>query len=154
MTGWRIGWMVVPEQMAGAVERLAQNLYISAPTPNQLAAIHAFDCHDELEQHCQRYQQNREILLQGLPAAFLGQAAPCDGAFYLYCDISVLSHDSIAFAAELLDKTGVATTPGVDFDQDNGHRYLRISFAGDADTIKEAVKRISAFVEARLTEVA
>ena len=154
MTGWRIGWMVVPEQMTGAVERLAQNLYISAPTPNQLAAIHAFDCHDELEQHCQRYQQNREILLQGLPAAFLGQAAPCDGAFYLYCDISALSHDSIAFAAELLDKTGVATTPGVDFDQENGHRYIRISFAGDTDTIKEAVKRISAFVEARLTEVA
>ena len=154
MTGWRIGWMIMPEDLADPVEKLAQNLYISAPTPNQRAAIAAFDCVDELETHCTRYAHNRDILLNNLPQSFIGNAAPCDGAFYLYCDISALSHDSIAFAADLLEATGVATTPGVDFDQENGHRYVRLSFAGATHVIEEAAKRISAFVEKRLSNAA
>ena len=146
MTGWRIGWMILPEQLLNTAEKLAQNLYISAPTPNQIAAIEAFDCSEELDQNIKRYKENRNILLSGLPAEFLGNAAPCDGAFYIYADISALSVDSINFAKKLLDETGVATTPGVDFDPINGHRYLRLSFAGSTQTMNEAVKRINAFV--------
>ena len=154
MTGWRIGWMIMPDELAAPVERLAQNLYISAPTPNQRAAIAAFDCAEELDLHCERYAHNREILLNTLPSAFIGNAAPCGGAFYLYCDISALSDDSIAFAADLLEATGVATTPGVDFDQENGHRYLRLSFAGATEVIEEAASRISDFVAKRLSNAA
>ncbi len=146
MTGWRIGWMILPEQLLNTAEKLAQNLYISAPTPNQIAAIAAFDCSEELDQNIRRYEENRNILLSGLPAEFLGNAAPCDGAFYIYADISALSVDSINFAKKLLDETGVATTPGVDFDPINGHRYLRLSFAGATQTMNEAVKRINEFV--------
>ena len=149
MTGWRIGWMIVPEELVQAVERLAQNLYIAAPTPNQMAAVMAFDCKDELDGHTARYKTNREILLSGLSPEFLGNHAPCDGAFYLYADVSALTDDSIAFAAELLEQTGVATTPGVDFDPENGHRYLRLSFAGATESMHEAVKRINGFVETR-----
>ena len=146
MTGWRIGWMILPEQLLNTAEKLAQNLYISAPTPNQIAAIAAFDCSEELDQNIRRYKENRNILLSGLPAEFLGNAAPCDGAFYIYADISALSVDSVNFAKKLLDETGVATTPGVDFDPINGHRYLRLSFAGATQTMNEAVKRINEFV--------
>ena len=154
MTGWRIGWMVVPEELVQAVERLAQNLYIAAPTPNQMAAVMAFDCKDELDGHIARYRENRDILLSGLAPEFLGNHAPCDGAFYLYADVSALTDDSIGFAAELLEKTGVATTPGVDFDPENGNRYLRLSFAGARDEMHEAVKRINAFIAARKTSAA
>ena len=146
MTGWRIGWMILPEQLLNTAEKLAQNLYISAPTPNQIAAIAAFDCCEELDQNIRRYKENRNVLLSGLPAEFLGNAAPCDGAFYIYADISALSVDSVNFAKKLLDETGVATTPGVDFDPINGHRYLRLSFAGATQTMNEAVKRINEFV--------
>ncbi len=146
MTGWRIGWMILPDQLITATERLAQNLYISAPTPNQIAAVKAFDCQDELDGHVRRYRENREILLSGLPEIFLGKAAPCDGAFYIYADISQLSENSIEFARDLLNKTGVATTPGADFDPVDGLRYLRLSFAGATPAMHEAVRRISQFV--------
>ncbi len=148
MTGWRIGWMILPEQLVNAAEKIAQNLYISAPTPNQIAAVKAFDCVEELDQHVTRYKENRQILLSGLPADFLGKSAPCDGAFYIYADISALSVDSISFAKDLLKETGVATTPGVDFDPNNGHLYVRLSFAGSTNTMHEAVKRITKFIEA------
>ena len=146
MTGWRIGWMILPNQLTSVAEKLAQNLYISAPTPNQIASVKAFDCSEELDQHVERYKENRQILLSGLPAELLGKAAPCDGAFYIYADISALTDDSIGFAKELLAKTGVATTPGVDFDPINGHLYLRLSFAGSTQAMHEAVKRINMFV--------
>ena len=138
--------MILPTQLISAAEKLAQNIYISAPTPNQIASVKAFDCSHELDQHVERYKENRQVLLSGLPKEFLGSAAPCDGAFYIYADISALSDDSIAFSKELLDKTGVATTPGVDFDPINGHRFLRLSFAGSTATMHEAVKRINVFV--------
>ena len=144
----------MPEDMTGPVEKLAQNLFISAPTPNQKAAISAFDAIEELEAHCDRYAVNRDILLNNLPESFIGNAAPCDGAFYLYCDISALSDDSITFAADLLNETGVATTPGVDFDPLNGHQYIRLSFAGATEDVAEAAKRISDFVAKRLSSAA
>ena len=147
MTGWRVGWMILPEKLVNSAEKLAQNLYISAPTPNQIAAVKAFDCMEELDEHVNRYKENRQVLLSGLPAEFLGKAAPCDGAFYIYADISLLSDDSISFAKELLDETGVATTPGVDFDPVRGHRYLRLSFAGSTKSMHEAVNRINSFVK-------
>ena len=147
MTGWRVGWMILPEKLVNSAEKLAQNLYISAPTPNQIAAVKAFDCMEELDEHVNRYKENRQVLLSGLPAEFLGKAAPCDGAFYIYADISLLSDDSISFAKELLDETGVATTPGVDFDPVRGHRYLRLSFAGSTQSMHEAVNRINSFVK-------
>ena len=145
MTGWRIGWMVLPDDLVDPVEKLAQNLFISAPTPNQLAAVAAFDCTDELEKHCQRYASNRDILMGGLPRAMLEGSAPCDGAFYLYADISSLSDNALNFAEGLLASQGVAVTPGIDFDPENGHGYIRLSFAGSEAAMHEACKRINRF---------
>ena len=146
MTGWRIGWMVLPEDLISSAEKIAQNLFISAPTPNQIAAVSAFDCAPDLDGHVSRYASNRDILLSGLSPRFVGDAAPCRGAFYLYADISSLSDNSMEFAAELLRSEGVATTPGVDFDPDEGQRYLRLSFAGSEEDMHEAVTRINRFV--------
>lgn len=150
MTGWRLGWMVMPADLKEAIERLVQNLFIAAPTPNQMGAVKAFEAGDELDAHIRRYQQNRDILLSGLHPAFLGNHAPCDGAFYLYADVSALTDDSLAFAKLLLDETGVAVTSGVDFDPDEGHHYVRLSFAGATDDMIEAVQRINKFVASLL----
>ena len=152
MTGWRLGWMVMPADLQQAIERLVQNLFIAAPTPNQIGAVKAFEARDELDSHVERYQQNRDILLSGLHPAFLGQHAPCDGAFYLYADVSALTNDSLAFATLLLNETGVAVTSGVDFDPEEGHHYLRLSFAGSTDDMVEAVSRINKFVTSLLEE--
>ena len=146
MTGWRIGWMVLPDDLLGPVEKLAQNLFISAPTPNQIAAVSAFDCADELDGHVARYARNRDILLSGLPAAITEKAAPCQGAFYLFADISRFADNSVDFAARLLAEQHVATTPGVDFDPVNGQRYLRLSFAGSTDDMHRAVSRINSLI--------
>lgn len=142
MTGWRIGWLVVPPDLRRSIECLAQNHYISPPTISQWAAVHAFDCIDELETNVARYEVNREILLQSLTGTGFGKIAPSDGAFYLYSDISSQTNDSVAYCRELLSQTGVAMTPGVDFDPVNGHRSVRISFAGSTESIEEAAKRI------------
>ena len=139
--------MVLPDDLVDPVEKLAQNLFISAPTPNQLAAVAAFDCTEELEKHCQRYARNRDILMHGLPHAMLQGSAPCDGAFYLYADISAISNDSQKLADDLLHKAGVAVTAGVDFDPEQGHKHLRLSFAGAAKDMHEAVRRINAFIK-------
>lgn len=145
MTGWRIGWMILPDELVIAGEKLIQNLLISAPTPNQLAAIAAFDCTAELEIHRRRYEMNRNIFLEKLPKALLDGAAPCSGAFYLYVNMSVYGSDSTDFADALLAKQGVATTPGVDFDKENGQHYLRLSFAGSTEDMHEAAARITQF---------
>ena len=146
MTGWRIGWMALPDDLLVTVEKLAQNLFISAPTPNQMAAVAAFDCSSELDCHVMRYAQNRDILLQGLPVSLTEGAAPCQGAFYLFADISEYSDNSADFAARLLSEQRVATTPGVDFDPLDGHRYLRLSFAGSSADMHEAVRRLNSFI--------
>ena len=143
MTGWRLGWMILPDDLRETAERLAQNLYISATTLNQHGAQAAFDCYDELNGHIERYQENRDILLRHLPPEFLGNAAPSDGAFYLYADISALTSDSIAFANRLLDDTGVACTAGVDFDPEEGQKFLRLSYAGSTDDMRNACQRIN-----------
>ena len=143
MTGWRLGWLVVPDGMRRAVECLAQNLYISPPSLSQHAAVAAFDCRAELDGNVARYAENRQILLEGLPGAGFDRFAPADGAFYVYADIAHLTDDSEAFCRRLLAETGVAVTPGVDFDPARGHATLRFSFAGATEDMEEAVRRLA-----------
>jgi aspartate/methionine/tyrosine aminotransferase len=142
MTGWRIGWMVVPPSLLRAVERLQQNLAISVPTLSQIAAEAAFDGRAELEAVKHGYEENRRILLDGLPRAGLTSFFPADGAFYLYADISRFSADSFDFAKRMLEEAGVAATPGIDFDPLRGRKFLRLCYAGSRDDMREAVERI------------
>ncbi|WP_416900007.1 MAG: pyridoxal phosphate-dependent aminotransferase [Minwuia sp.] len=142
MTGWRLGWMVVPEDLHNSIECLAQNHFISAPTHSQLGAIAAFDCIDELEENVERYRKNREILLRELPKAGLDRMAPADGAFYIYADVSRLTNDSIEFCKRMLAETGIAATPGTDFDPVRGHQHVRFSFAGMPEEMEEAARRL------------
>jgi aspartate/methionine/tyrosine aminotransferase len=142
MTGWRIGWMVVPPSMLRAVERLQQNLAISVPTLSQIAAEAAFDGRAELEAVKQGYEENRRILLDGLPRVGLTSFLPVDGAFYLYADISHFSADSFDFAKRMLEDAGVAATPGIDFDPLHGRKFLRLCYARSRDDMREAVERI------------
>lgn len=142
MTGWRIGWMVLPEKLVRPVERIGQSLYISAPELSQRAAVHAFGATTELEATKDRYRRNRSLLMQALPEIGLALAAPMDGAFYAYCDVSRLTNDSMDFAQQLLAERHVAATPGIDFDPAEGHRYLRLSYAGSETDVAEAIDRI------------
>jgi aspartate/methionine/tyrosine aminotransferase len=146
MTGWRIGWMVTPPGALRTVEKLMQNLFISAPTLAQLAAVAAFDGRDELEGHVARYAQNRDILLEALPRLGVCGFAPPDGAFYVYADISAWTDDSVRFCSELLEATGVAITPGVDFDPARGLHTVRLSYATDTASAEEAVHRLGGFL--------
>ena len=142
MTGWRLGWMVVPPDLMQAVDRLAQNLFISAPTLSQRAALAAFDCTDELRANVARYARNREILLRELPKVGLDNLAPADGAFYIYADIARITNDSPEFCRRMLAEAGVAATPGTDFDPQEGRHYVRFSFAGSIEDIESAVRRL------------
>jgi len=146
MTGWRVGWMVVPEALLRVIERLAQNLYIAAPTASQVAALAAFDGIEELEANRQVYEANRALLLRELPKAGLGRIVPADGAFYLYVDVSAITEDSLAFAARMLEETGVAATPGLDFDEARGRQFIRFSYAGTTRDMAEAAKRLQAWL--------
>ncbi len=150
MTGWRIGWMVVPEDLMVPVERLAQNFFISPPTLSQLAAIAAFQCHDELKSNVAVYAANRELLLQRLPNAGLDKLSQADGAFYIYADIAHLSDDSEALCRDILDATGVAITPGIDFDPVRGRRSIRISFSGPTSVMDQAADRLAAWLPSQL----
>ena len=143
MTGWRVGWMVVPEPLVRPIERLQQNLAISVPTLSQIAAEAAFDGRAEMEEIKHGYQLNRSILIEGLPQAGLDRFLPADGAFYLYADVSKFTSDSFAFAGEMLEKAGVAATPGVDFDPVHGRQFIRFSYARSAADMREAVARIA-----------
>jgi aspartate/methionine/tyrosine aminotransferase len=143
MTGWRVGWMVVPETMVRPIERLQQNLAISVPTLSQIAAEAAFEGRAEMEKVKRGYLENRRILVDGLPRAGLVKFLPVDGAFYLYADVSDFTSDSLKFAGEMLEKAHVAATPGVDFDPIGGHRFIRFSYARSADEMREAVARIT-----------
>jgi aspartate/methionine/tyrosine aminotransferase len=142
MTGWRIGWMVVPPSLVRAIERLQQNLSISVPTLSQIAAEAAFDGRSELEMVKRGYGENRRILLEGLPRAGLTSFLPVDGAFYLYADVSHFAADSFEFATRMLEEAGVAATPGVDFDPLHGRKFLRLCYAGAQHEMHEAVERI------------
>jgi aspartate/methionine/tyrosine aminotransferase len=143
MTGWRVGWMVVPEVLVRPIERLQQNLSISVPTLSQIAAEAAFDGRDEMEAIKHGYEENRRILIEGLPRAGLTKFLPVDGAFYLYADVSDFTADSFEFAKAMLEKAGVAATPGVDFDPIHGRSFIRFSYARSAAEMQEAVARIA-----------
>jgi aspartate/methionine/tyrosine aminotransferase len=147
MTGWRIGWMVVPEPLVRPIERLQGNLAISVPTLSQIAAQAAFDGRDELEAVKHGYEANRKILIEGLPKAGLDTFLPVDGAFYLYADVSRFSNDSFDFAKRLLQEAHVAATPGVDFDPVNGGSFVRFCYAGSAADMREAVERIGGWLK-------
>jgi aspartate/methionine/tyrosine aminotransferase len=149
MTGWRVGWMVVPEAHVRTVERLAQNMFICAPHASQVAALAAMDCTGELEVNRAVYAENRQLMLEGLPRAGFTKIAPPDGAFYVYADVSDFSDDSLAFAAELLDGARVAVTPGLDFDPARGARTLRFSYARSTADIIEGLRRLEAYMARR-----
>src|SRR5690625_93836 len=142
MTGWRLGWLILPEDLLRPVECLAQNLFISAPTLSQHAGVAAFDCHEELSAHVASYARKRALLLRELPKAGFDRIAPADGAFYLYADVSRLTNDSKDFCQRLLQDTGVAITPGSDFDPERGHRFVRFSFAAAEEDIADAAARL------------
>ena len=145
MTGWRLGWMVVPESLLRAVECLTQNLYISPPTLSQLAGLAVFDCKGELDANVARYAANRRLLLAELPRAGFDRLAPAEGAFYLYADVGALTNDSAEFCRRMLAETGVAATPGLDFDPKRGNRFVRFSFAGSTADMAEAARRLIAW---------
>lgn len=149
MTGWRVGWMVVPEDHVRVVERIAQNMFICAPHASQVAALAALDAEDELQANMDVYRANRALMLEGLPKAGFSRIAPPDGAFYVYADVSDLTGDSRALAAEILDQAGVAVTPGLDFDPVRGHTTLRFSYARRTAEIAEGLRRLADFMAAR-----
>jgi aspartate/methionine/tyrosine aminotransferase len=146
MTGWRIGWMVVPEPLVRPVERLQQNFAISVPTLSQVAAEAAFDGRDEMEAVKRGYEVNRRLLTECLPAAGFDRFLPADGAFYLYADISRFGGDSPDFARRMLEEAGVAATPGVDFDPVHGRNYVRFCYAGAEAEVAEAVERVTGWL--------
>jgi len=142
MTGWRLGWMVVPDHLHRVVERLQQNLYICAPHVSQVAGLAAMECQDELDLHVGRYRSNRSALLTGLAAAGLTDVAEADGAFYVYADVSQITDDSMALTERWLGELCVASTPGLDFDLARGHCSVRFSYAGDERDLVEACERL------------
>jgi aspartate/methionine/tyrosine aminotransferase len=146
MTGWRIGWLVLPEDLVRPVECLAQNMFISAPHIAQVAAEAAMDCVEELEANKAGYARSRAALLAGLPKAGFTRIAAADGAFYLWCDVGHLTNDSAAFCAEMLDKAGIAATTGLDFDRDRGARYLRFSYCGAEAAMAAVPDRLRAWL--------
>ncbi|MBI1219425.1 MAG: aminotransferase class I/II-fold pyridoxal phosphate-dependent enzyme [Rhodobacteraceae bacterium] len=149
MTGWRIGWMVVPSDHVRLIERLAQNMFICPPHASQIAALAALDCDTELQANVAVYAENRRLMLEGLPRAGFAHIAPPDGAFYIYADVSDLTRDSRAFAAEILTEAGVAVTPGLDFDPVRGAQTLRFSYARATADIAEGLDRLRAFANRR-----
>jgi aspartate/methionine/tyrosine aminotransferase len=149
MTGWRAGWMVVPDALLRAVERLQQNLAISVPTLSQIAACAAFEGRDEMEAVKHGYEENRRILVDGLPKAGLDRFLPVDGAFYLYADVSRFTGDSFDFAKRMLEEAGVAATPGIDFDPVHGREFMRFCYAGSSADMREAVEKIGRWLQKR-----
>lgn len=142
MTGWRIGWLVLPEDLVRPVECLAQNLFISAPHIAQVAAEAAFDCTEELEANIARYRRSRDLLLAALPKAGFPRISPAEGAFYLYADVSDRTNDSLGLCARMLAEAGIAASPGVDFDRKRGHHFLRFSYCGPEADMAEAAERL------------
>ena len=143
MTGWRVGWMVVPEALVRPIERLAQNLYIAPPAVSQAAALAAFEAQEELEANRRVYATNRALLLEALPQLGFGEIAPADGAFYIYADVSRLTDDSLQFARAMLEEAGVAATPGLDFDATQGAAFIRFSYSRPTADIEMALQRLA-----------
>lgn len=148
MTGWRLGWLLVPDDLVDAVERLQANLAICAPAVSQVAAVAAFteQARTELDGHVARYARNRDVLLRRLPELGIDSFAPPDGAFYAYRDVSHFTDDSLIWCEDVLAATGVALAPGIDFDEDEGRRMIRLSFCGQTDELNEALDRLQAYL--------
>ncbi|MEU7478697.1 pyridoxal phosphate-dependent aminotransferase [Lentzea sp. NPDC042327] len=148
MTGWRLGWMLLPERLRRAVDCLTGNFTLCPPALSQFAAIEAFhpDSYAETAGHLERYRVNRDLLVDGLTSLGIGELAPADGAFYVYADVRHLTDDSMGFCRRLLDDTGVAIVPGIDFDPVDGHHFVRMSFAGSTNDVEEALRRLKAWL--------
>ncbi|OUD08649.1 1-aminocyclopropane-1-carboxylate deaminase [Marivivens niveibacter] len=151
MTGWRVGWMVVPEDHVRVVERIAQNQFICPSHAAQRLALYSMDCREELQSNVDVYAANRKAMIEGLPKAGFSVFAPPDGAFYVYADVSAYTDDSLSFAAEILDQAGVAVTPGLDFDGADGHKWIRFSYARAHEDILEGLRRLTEFMAQRTT---
>ncbi len=149
MVGWRLGWLVAPDDLLYAARARMGNLFLTAPSLSQHAGLVAMDCADELETHVSRYARNRQLMLEALPAMGLTRIAPPDGAFYIWADVRHLTDDVMAFARQLLIDTGVATAPGIDFDPVDGRHFLRFSFAVDTPLVAEAIARLVPWFQAR-----
>lgn len=149
MAGWRLGWLVVPAPMVAKARAYCANFFLTAPSLAQHAGLAAMDCADELDGHVETYRRNRARLLDALPALGLASIAPPDGAFYIYAETAHLAEDSFALAEALLEETGVATAPGIDFDPVDGHRFLRFSFAVSTAEVEEALERMVPWFAAR-----
>jgi len=143
MTGWRVGWMVLPDDLVRPAECLAQNFFISAPHVSQIAAEAAFDCHEELQANVARYRRSRAHLLQALPRGGFPDLSPAEGAFYLYADVTTRTNDSLAFCARMLAEAGVAASAGVDFDRARGNRFVRFSYCGPEADMRAATDRLA-----------
>ncbi|MGD9810293.1 MAG: pyridoxal phosphate-dependent aminotransferase [Sphingobium sp.] len=154
MAGWRLGWLVVPEAMAPVVRALMGNLFLTPPSLAQHAGLVAFDCTEELEGHVATYRRNRDLLLEALPRLGLSRIAPPDGAFYIYADVRHLTNDSMRFCGDLLEDTGIATAPGIDFDPVAGRGFLRFSFAVSTEEVKEALALMEPWFARRAEQVA
>lgn len=142
MAGWRLGWVIVPEDLIPTARALIGNLFLTPPSLAQHAGLAAFDCVEELEGHVETYRRNRALMLEALPRLGLNRIAPPDGAFYIYADIGHLTQDSLSFCKELLEDTGVVTAPGIDFDPVEGHHFMRFSFAVSTAEVEEAIARM------------
>jgi aspartate/methionine/tyrosine aminotransferase len=142
MTGWRIGWLLLPDDLIDSVDRLAGNFAICPPALSQIAAIAGFDAYEELDANVARYSANRDLLLRRLPEIGLDRLAPADGAFYIYADVSKWTDDATSWASRLLDEAGVAVAPGLDFDPVDGNKFIRMCFAGDATDIGRGVDQL------------
>ncbi|MBK4215876.1 aminotransferase class I/II-fold pyridoxal phosphate-dependent enzyme [Paracoccus caeni] len=149
MTGWRVGWMVVPDEQVRTVERLAQNFFICPPHASQVAALGALSSVDEADANLAVYAENRRLMLEGLPKAGFDRIAPPEGAFYIYADVSHLTDNSLEFAAEILEQAGVAVTPGLDFDPERGAQTLRFSYARSTEDIAEGLRRLTEYMSRR-----
>ena len=149
MVGWRLGWLVAPQERVDRARAFMTNLFLTPPSLSQHAALAAMDCGEELNGHVEVYRRNRALLLDALPALGLGAIAPPDGAFYIYADVGHLTDDSMALCRTLLEETGVATAPGIDFDPVEGHRFIRMSFAISTDQVQEAIRRMVPWFAAR-----
>jgi len=146
MTGWRVGWMVVPQDHVRRIERLAQNMFICPCHASQRLALHAMECAPQLDANVEVYRANRALMLEELPKAGLDKFAPPDGAFYVYVDVSDYTDDSVRFCTQVLEKAGVAITPGLDFDPVEGHKWVRLSYARSTKDIREGLIRLAAFM--------
>ena len=149
MVGWRLGWLLAPPGALADARAYVGNLFLTAPSLSQHAALAALDSRDELEAHRETYRRNRQLLLDALPRLGLGSIAPPDGAFYVYADIAHLAGDSLAFCTRLLEETGVATAPGVDFDPVDGGRFMRFSFAVSTFEVQDALERLAPWFAAQ-----